>query len=271
MGLKWKNEYFDNGECIVLRLSREDPEESWDALIDYCDYDKVKLGQWFVYVYRKDTNRKNIIHILWTKTINGKKYNFDIYQYILNTKDECIIVDHKNRNRLDNRRNNLRFVTHRENSLNQDRGDILGYRYEKKHNKYLTRITVNGVMINIGRYKTEEEANNIYLKCCIAVGLDEVPSTKERIDKYNVVLNEEDLNNKYIQKVILVSKGEEIPKNLNGRYKLDYYKHMRLVNDMINKGFSYHYISKYIVKNNLMGSCKSDTLKKYHKKYIDNN
>lgn len=233
-GQKWKNEYFDNGEHIVLKISKEETDESYDVLIDYCDLEKVKLGQWFVFNKRKKTDLKDCYSIMYTKRINKKQHNFDIYQWLLDTKGKDIVVDHINRNRFDNRRSNLRFVTNSDNSRNMDltrrckdkNGNIIdkdfkGYRYEEGFDRYLVRININRHVVNIGRYKMESDANAMYLKVCIIMGYDKISDViKQRIIDNNIILTEDDYNNKYIQKVIAVRDGTyEFNKSKQNRAK----------------------------------------------------
>lgn len=62
-------------------------------------------------------------------------------------------VDHINHNGLDNRRSNLRVVSPVENRQNSIAKGIY-----KSDNKYRARIQVSGKRIDIGRFKTSEEA-----------------------------------------------------------------------------------------------------------------
>ena len=79
-GSKWNNEYFDNGDDIIIKISKEESKEIYDILIDKEDFDKVKEGQWHVGIGRKNTHLKEIPLILWSKKENGKKINYEIYQ-----------------------------------------------------------------------------------------------------------------------------------------------------------------------------------------------
>ena len=72
--------------------------------------------------------------------------------------DRYIIVDHINRNVYDNRKSNLRICNASINSLNRN---TKGY-YKKDNGTYQVQICINGKRINIGTYKTEEEAANVY-------------------------------------------------------------------------------------------------------------
>lgn len=75
------------------------------------------------------------------------------------------IVDHINRNRLDNRKANLRSATHGQNMVNtgpqkRNRSGYKGVYINKK--SYRVRITSNGKSVYIGTYKTAVEAALAY-------------------------------------------------------------------------------------------------------------
>jgi len=69
-------------------------------------------------------------------------------------------IDHIDRDRLNNRRDNLRFVTHAQNQKN--RRDGKGYRFTK--GKWEAYIQNDGKQIYLGRFTTEKEAKNAHLK-----------------------------------------------------------------------------------------------------------
>jgi len=70
-------------------------------------------------------------------------------------------IDHINGIRDDNRIENLRRVTNQQNQFNRT---CKGYCLDKKSGKWRACIGLNGRTINIGRFKTEEEAHNAYIK-----------------------------------------------------------------------------------------------------------
>lgn len=198
-GLKWLNEYFDNGEYIIIKISKSETNESYEVLIDYEDLEKVKKGKWSIRKEQQNNKWKTTHSAIWTKTIDGKKNNFHMYQWILETKEKNVVVDHINGNRLDNRRRNLRIVSYKENSRNKK---TKGYNYDKQTGKYLVRISFyNGKPINIGRYNTELEAETIYLKAFILLGYFSTYH-QERIRELGIELTEKDKENKYIKKLM---------------------------------------------------------------------
>lgn len=69
-----------------------------------------------------------------------------------------LVVDHINRNRLDNRRNNLRIVTQKINVRNKE----LSGGYTKKGDKWQSQIKINGKKKYLGLFKTKEMANAAY-------------------------------------------------------------------------------------------------------------
>jgi hypothetical protein len=76
--------------------------------------------------------------------------------------------DHKNLNRLDNRRLNLRPATDSQNQHNRSkyRNNTTGFKgVTRCQGKFQARITVKGEQIFLGYYKTAEEAHAAY---CLA-------------------------------------------------------------------------------------------------------
>lgn len=88
---------------------------------------------------------------------NDKKYLLSrlIAQYFINNPENKLEVDHINKNRIDNRIQNLRWVTSSENNWNK-----ISKGYSKRKYSYQVAIKFNGVN-KTKRVKTEEEAINL--------------------------------------------------------------------------------------------------------------
>ena len=80
-------------------------------------------------------------------------------------------IDHINGTRDDNRFSNLREATRSENMQNIKPGTIYnctGYMgVYRNREKFISRITINGVRKNLGTFDTPEEASEAYLKAKI--------------------------------------------------------------------------------------------------------
>jgi hypothetical protein len=81
---------------------------------------------------------------------------------ILMTEDNE--VDHIDRNKLNNKRDNLRYVTRSESMQNRDAWGMYpkGISYDSNKELYRARIQVNGKRIGLGRYKELVDAVNAY-------------------------------------------------------------------------------------------------------------
>lgn len=79
--------------------------------------------------------------------------------------DPALQIDHENGIRHDNRPENLRLGTHRDNGNNQKihrEGKLVGCSYSKKTNKWHAMIRTNGKRKFIGAFLTEQEAHDAY-------------------------------------------------------------------------------------------------------------
>ena len=95
--------------------------------------------------------------------IDGEFFTIKQHQFIyyLATGEVVKIIDHINGIKEDNRIDNLRSVSNNENGYNQK--DIKGYSWNKRDKKWAARIKVDGVLLNLKQYNTEEDARQAYL------------------------------------------------------------------------------------------------------------
>jgi hypothetical protein len=87
----------------------------FDVIIDDDDYPKL-FGYNIGLIKSHSKLRVRLV-----KYINGKRGK-DIYlhRFLLNVNNPKIQVDHKNRNQLDNRKENLRLVNNSQNNMNRE-------------------------------------------------------------------------------------------------------------------------------------------------------
>ncbi len=121
------------------------------ALVDDEDFDKVSQFRW-----RLEKGRYAI----------GGVRSFRMHRMILSC-DVGEEIDHINGNGLDNRKQNLRVVKHRQNSANRkaSSSNLLGYKgVTKAGNGWTARIRVNYKQIYIGYYNSTVAAAKAYDK-----------------------------------------------------------------------------------------------------------
>ena len=137
------NEYFDCGDYFELVIK---PNVS--SKIDKDDYPKVATGKWS---YAKSVSYP--IRIIKNKTV--------LLHHVILGKKKGYFVDHINGDRLDNRKNNLRFVTPQESACNRAnmRGVYLSNYYKnRKEKKWVAHLIFKGVFHYLGIFDNEEEA-----------------------------------------------------------------------------------------------------------------
>lgn len=133
--------YFNHAEIIILN---KDNEEIARAIIDLEDVERCSKLKWGMGSQGYIENRSK--RILLHQFILGKEYHYRLITEI---------CDHINRNKLDNRKINLRIVSYSINNFNKN---SKGYYYNNTYNKYFAYITVNHKLITLGRYDNEDDA-----------------------------------------------------------------------------------------------------------------
>lgn len=139
------------------------------AFVDDCDFDAVCKITWNAH---KDKNtfyaRTNISKKL------GKSSTVTMHNFLMGRSINGLVIDHINGNGLDNRRENLRFVTNRHNSQNtvarrlgKTTSRYVGVNWMKSKNKWRAEAMVNGKRRHLGLFLTEELAASAYL---VAIG-----------------------------------------------------------------------------------------------------
>jgi hypothetical protein len=124
------------------------------AVIDIEDISRVTPYKWCLhdgYAYRRSGSKLIALH----REIMDPKGNK--------------VVDHIDRNRLNNRKSNLRVTTQQVNVINRglrsdNKFNHVGVHFDKKRNKYYAKIQANGKQIFLGYTDTLEESVENRLK-----------------------------------------------------------------------------------------------------------
>lgn len=146
------------------------------ALVSPEDYDKVSQYSW---------HQNNYGYVM--ACIDKK--NKSLHRFVMNAEEDDLI-DHKNNNKLDNQRGNLKFSDSSKNGLNrkikEDKfSKHKGVFYRKNRQKYYAEIVIKGVKYFLGSFKNEVDAAETIDKFLIYKKLDEhvklnFPEKKDR-------------------------------------------------------------------------------------------
>jgi len=155
----------------------ENNDEIIEILIDIEDIDKIKNYKWYL-----NDSGYAISHL------NNKRIR--MHKLIYNSRD--IEVDHKSRNKKDNRKQNLRQAYHIDNSANcpirtNNQSGVIGVSFDNKNKKWRVSITRNYKAINLGRYLNMVDAIVARLNAELKYfGADFAPQ-RHLFEKYNIL------------------------------------------------------------------------------------
>lgn len=124
------------------------------AMVDDEDYETLNEFKWHA---RKSYNT---FYASRRFTEDGKQKSVHMHRVVLGLTDLRFQGDHRDRNGLNNQRDNLRIVTNQENSFNTN---AKGYYFHKPSRLFRARIKINGKHKPLGYHKTELAAHHAYL------------------------------------------------------------------------------------------------------------
>ena len=129
------------------------------AVVDPQDFDQLNEFKWHAKKHR------NTSYAVRSVSQNGINININMHRLILNAPVGSI-VDHKNRNGLDNRKENLRFATPAQNAANRAKVRGLGssiYKGVKRDGaRWRADITHNCLHEHLGSFVNEIDAAKAY-------------------------------------------------------------------------------------------------------------
>lgn len=122
------------------------------AIVDNRDFDLVSQYSWYTHLSR---------NTYYARTDTPVK--IAMHQLILSSDDPELEIDHINRKGFDNRRSNLRLVTHARNLRNQKKRSgctsrFLGVYCNCNTGKWESYIKYKGKKLHLGHFQTELEA-----------------------------------------------------------------------------------------------------------------
>jgi len=132
--------------------------KGYKAIVDDIDFEWLSKFNWFAnldvggYVSARANHKGTLLKM---------------HRMIMAAYDSNVIVDHIDRNSLNNQRNNLRICTKRENHCNigltvRNTSGYKGVNFYKITNRWVAKISINGLRKSIGYFDTKEEAALAY-------------------------------------------------------------------------------------------------------------
>ena len=140
-----RNDIIYHGNYAEIVLRDKNAEICGYAEIDIEDIDKVKNLKWHI---KNSRNTQYAVH-------NDHGHARFMHEVILEY-DGDKEIDHIDHNGLNNRKSNLRIVTHSQNIMNQH-NETNGVK-QVPSGRYQAHITVNGKSVYLGTYDTFKEA-----------------------------------------------------------------------------------------------------------------
>ena len=136
------------------------------ALVDDEDFEVLNKFKWHLKPSDLSYNPEKIGYAKRGTRKEGKYTNVIMHRVILKA-EEGEICDHANGNTLDNRKENLRICTFKENSINskKPRGNTSGFKgvsWNKPANKWIVFIAGDTKRIYLGLFSDKLEAAKVY-------------------------------------------------------------------------------------------------------------
>ncbi len=133
------------------------------AIVDDADYDWLNRWKWCV------TGIEGAFYAIRNSPkIKGKSHQIFMHRIILGLAyKDGQEGDHRDHNTLDNRRDNLRICTHRQNIMNQSlqknkTSKYKGVCWDNSRKKWMVGIKINGKIKYLGRFEDEKDAAEAY-------------------------------------------------------------------------------------------------------------
>ena len=149
--------------------------ERWSKIEGYDNYSVSTFGR-----VRNDTTKRilkfgydgggyNFVNLSHHGVIKIRRIHRLVAVAFLANLSNKHCVDHIDNQKINNHITNLRYATHQENNRNctirkDNQLGVKGVYYNKRHNKYISQIRIDGIKIYLGCYNTLEEAKQARIK-----------------------------------------------------------------------------------------------------------
>jgi len=136
------------------------------TIVDDEDYDRLMEHSWAWIPATGAKNNKGYAARKGNKK-KGEPRTVQMHREILHAP-KGTVIDHKNLNSLDNRKENLRYADVQTNAFNRHKpvmectSKYKGVLQRKNDTRWMARIKFNGRHVELGKYDTEEKAAAIY-------------------------------------------------------------------------------------------------------------
>ncbi len=132
------------------------------TIVDPSDFYWLNNFHWCV-----KQNGPRIYAVRLTNSSNNRTRILSMHREIIKAPP-ALLVDHRNGNGLDNRRDNLRLATHSQNQCNKGKSRpnsssrFIGVYFEKRSCRWVAKIVLHGKRIWLGRFTDELSAAKAY-------------------------------------------------------------------------------------------------------------
>lgn len=141
--------------------------QGYVAMVDDEDYEKLSQYTW---TPKKDNN---VVYARRSLRIDGKHKEGFMHRDIMGIPDKGYVIDHVDGNGLNNQKNNLRIITHKQNmqNLHINKTSIYpGVNWSAKRRKWEARCKDRGVRRYLGGYEKEIDAFRAYYDFILSIG-----------------------------------------------------------------------------------------------------
>jgi hypothetical protein len=136
-----------------------------EAVVDDEDYARLAGFPWRL--IKTDNDRR---YAGWDEKVNGKTIHHRLHRAVMGidgTSPE-LLVDHRDRDGLNNRRKNLRVCTNQQNMCNSKKpstntSGFKGVRFHSRDRVFMASIKSHGKSIHLGTFGTAESAHQAYV------------------------------------------------------------------------------------------------------------